>query len=167
MYGEDRGYTGSANLYKGLFFLVMWPIGWITLIAIAAIDVALSRMRPLLAEYPRHAAAIATGLLLPEIISLLLQPQQAIAVAIDVGLCLALVAWLVLRYSRMAGILLALNEAVGIVMAIKARMAPHTIGLFFVWAIVAVVVVRLVTIGLIGLSLRRGMRVAVDLDVFA
>lgn len=158
MYGEDRFGQGSGNLYKGLFFVTIWPIGWLTMVAIALLSTTLTRVRPLLAEYPRYAAAIATGLLIPEMISLIIQPQQAVAVAIDVALCLALVAWLVLGYSRLAGILLALFEAVGVVMAVKAKMGPQAIGFFFIWAIAAIVVVRGVAIGLIALSLKSGMR---------
>jgi hypothetical protein len=172
MYGEDRGYKSYANFYKGLFFVTIFPIGWGTLLAIVAVDGVLLRKRSLLAEYPRHAAAIATGLLIPELTSLFMRPQQATAVAIDIGLCLILVAWLVLRYSRLAGALLALFEVAGVVVAVKARFAHPDIGLYFVWALFALIVVRLVAIGLLALSLRQGIRAAHEqgdalTDVFA
>jgi len=158
MYGEDERYKTYSNFYKGLFFVVVWPIGWITMLAILAMDGALLRKRTLLAEYPRHAAAIATGLLIPEVISLFMLPQQAFAVAIDIGLCLMLVAWLVLGYSRLAGVLLALFEAIGVVVAVRARLAHSEFGLLAIWAIFAIIVVRAVAIGLIALSLKSGMR---------
>ena len=156
----------AENIWKAAFFALVWPVaGFLTLIATLATNSVLEKNRPLLSKYARFAAAVAVGMLVPEVLSLIAQPAMAKIIAIDIVLVGAFVAWMVLRYSSIAAILLALFEALGIVMALKAKMSVGGIGFFFVWALIAVVVVRLGVIGCVGMALKQGLKVERPEDV--
>ena len=162
-YGE-RGFAGqkmfrAENLWRFAFVVLVWPVtGWLPILAGLGAASAIEKRRPSLNKYACYACAIALAMLITEIPSLISQPQMAIAVGIDIVLTVGLVAWLAMGYSRIAAAGLALFEAVGIVVALQAKMGAGGIGFFFEWAVVALVVVRLGVIGCAAVAVRQGLR---------
>jgi len=162
-YGES-GFAGqkmfrAENVWRFAFFVLVWPVtGFLTIVAVLGANSAIEKIRPQLSKYARFAAAIAIGLLLLELVGLIANPAMARIVVIDIGLATALVAWMVLGYSRIAAVLLAAFEVVGIVSALQAQASADD-NFFSAWASVAIIVIRLGVAGCVAMALKQGMTI--------
>ena len=162
-YGES-GFAGqktfrAENLWRFAFFVLVWPVtGFLTIIAVLGTNSVVEKVRSQLSQYARFAAAIAVGMLLPEVLGLIAQTVAMRIIVIDLALVLAWVARMVLAYARLAAVLLALVEVLGIIGALQAKMGADGIGFLFAWTLVAVVVARLGVVGCVVMALKQGMK---------